>query len=320
MKPYLPHSTMPLAPASGPSYPLGMLQQRGPKVSHLTVGEALRWAEGRLEASGVAEPRLEARLLLQDALALDTARLYLRRAEALGEEDLAAYTGWVERRTRHEPLAYITGHAEFYGLDLRVDRRVLMPRPETELLVEAALAWARASALDAPLGADVGTGSGCVALALTAHAPQLHIYATDVSEAALAVARENARRLALQGRVTFLVGRLLNPLPGPVDLLVANLPYIPTTEIETLMPEVRKHEPRLALDGGPDGLELLRQLLAAAPGALRPGGALFLEVGAGQGDRVLELAQHSFPRARRRLLPDLAGIPRVLAVELSQQG
>ncbi|RPI50066.1 MAG: peptide chain release factor N(5)-glutamine methyltransferase, partial [Chloroflexi bacterium] len=222
--------------------------------------------------------------------------------------DLAA------RRAQREPLAYITGHREFFGLDLAVDGRVLVPRPETELLVERALSLARRLPEPAVI-ADVGAGSGAIAVALAVHLPAATIYALDEAPGPLAVTAENARRHGVEERVHCLQGDLLSPLPEAMHLVCANLPYVGSEEWEALAPEIREHEPRAALDGGPGGLEVIRRLLATAGPYLRPGGAILLEIGAGQGPAARALAGEHFPQARAELLPDYAGLDRLLVVQ-----
>ena len=190
----------------------------------------------------------------------------------------------------------------------------MVPRPETETLVEEALAWA--GARPAPITvADVGTGSGCIVVSLAVRLPCVRFLATDVSPAALAVAGENALRHGVAKRVRLLSGHLLQPLPGPVDLVVANLPYVPSGRLDSLQPEVRDYEPREALDGGPDGTDLLRPLLRQAEAYLQPGGAVMLEIDEEQGPAMAEAARSAFPDAGVRVLPDLAGRDRVLVVQ-----
>jgi release factor glutamine methyltransferase len=228
----------------------------------------------------------------------------------------------VSLRLARWPLAYLTGRREFYGLELRVNRAVLIPRPETELLVdvarEQAARLAELSGSSRLTIADVGTGSGAVAIALAKHLPDAIIYATDASELALRVAAFNCRRHGVSRRVHLLHGDLLEPLPGPVDLIVANLPYVATGEFPGLMPEVRDYEPRMALDGGPDGLEMVRRLLAHAPSYVNPGGSLLLEIGAGQSRAARELARRAFPTAQVDVLPDYAGHDRILVITTPQ--
>jgi release factor glutamine methyltransferase len=260
-------------------------------------------------------PRLDAELLLAHALGWPRARLLAERAHAPSPQEAASFAAMVARRAALEPVAYIVGHKEFYGLDFFVDQRVLVPRPETELLVELALAAASRLTPHAPrlLIADIGTGSGAIAVALAAHLPEATVYATDLSADALAVAARNVERHGLAGRVALLHGDLLAPLPGPVDLIVSNPPYTVLAEVE---PNVLAHEPHLALEGGPDGAAVYRRLLAAAPRYLRPGDALLLEIGAWQGELVAGLLREALPSASVTVHQDLAGRDRVVVGEL----
>lgn len=282
----------------------------------MTLAEARRHARARLAAAGIDEAALEADLLLAACLEVERAFLPAHGEMALTPAQERRFHEWVERRLRREPLAYITGRRWFYGLEFVVTPAVLIPRPETELLVELALAWLQRRRMAATL-ADVGTGSGAVAVALACHTPStVRILATDISAAALAVAQTNARRHGVADRIAWFQGDLLAPLPTPVDLILANLPYVGLAERDRLMPEVRDFEPPEALFAGEDGLSLIGRLLAQAPGRLRPGGGLFLEIGYGQGEAILTLARATFPTAHLALHPDLAGIPRVLQVEM----
>jgi release factor glutamine methyltransferase len=279
-----------------------------------TIAELLKAATAQL-AETSSTPKLDAELLLAHALAWPRARLLAERAHLPAPEQAASFAAMVARRAAQEPVAYIVGLKEFYGLDFFVDPRVLVPRPETELLVELALAAAsrltpRASRL---LIADIGTGSGAIAVALAAHLPGATVYATDLSADALAVAARNVERHALAGRVTLLRGDLLAPLPAPVDLIVSNPPYTVLAEVE---PNVLAHEPHLALEGGPDGAAVYRRLLATAPRYLRPGGALLLEIGAWQGELVAGLLRKALPSASVTVHQDLAGRDRVVVGEL----
>ncbi|UCH33985.1 MAG: peptide chain release factor N(5)-glutamine methyltransferase, partial [Armatimonadota bacterium] len=209
-------------------------------------------------------------------------------------------------------LAYDTGRAAFYRLEFAVDPRVIVPRPETEHVVEHALAAARG--FDEPLIADVGTGSGCIAVALACNLERAIVYAMDLSRDALEVAETNARRHNVQDRVRLLHGDLLDPLSDPVHVIAANPPYVATGEFPGLMPEVRDYEPRHALDGGEDGLAVIRRLIRHAPPHLLPGGAVVMEIGASQAPAVLALAEDSFSDAR--VERDLAGLDRVLVARL----
>lgn len=275
----------------------------------------MRLASRLLHLAGCDSPQLDAGLLLAHALGWERARLLAHPERRLTAAEWERFQALLSRRQAREPLAYILGHREFYGLDFIVDWRVLVPRPETELLVELALEWVRARPWEEPpIIADVGTGSGCVAVALAFHLPQALIYALDVSADALEVAAANATRHGVEAQVRLLEGNLLEPLPEPVDVIVANLPYVPDDELATLEPEVRDYEPRAALDGGPDGLGPMRRLLAQAPACLRPRGVIFLEMGEGQGTAARELARQHFPQANVDVLLDYAGCDRVLRV------
>ena len=283
-----------------------------------TVRGALRRARDRLTAADVEHAELEAEVLLRHALSpdalLNRASLYTRLVDLIDDASAGRYEALIERRLAHEPSPYITGRREFYGLDFKVTPDVLIPRPETELLVECALK-ARAAQSPEPVIVDVGTGSGAIAIAIASALPNARVIATDVSEAALAVARDNAVTNDVEGRVVLLLGDLLAPLDMPVDVIVANLPYVTTPDWEALEPELREHEPRLALDGGDDGLDLIRRLLAQTPAHLKQGGAVCLEFGIGQRDAIVALGRAAFPEARIEIYDDFSGIPRVIVVE-----
>ncbi|MCS6839729.1 MAG: peptide chain release factor N(5)-glutamine methyltransferase [Roseiflexus sp.] len=281
--------------------------------SHTTVNQALAWAVETLRDISDT-PRLDAEILLAHALGWSRARVLAGVRETISDDTLRMFRTLVQRRAAREPVAYLVGRKEFYGLEFIVDQRVLVPRPETETLVDAALEWARQrrSPHNTLLIADIGTGSGCIAIALAVHLPNALIYATDLSADALTVARQNIELHGVADRVTLLWGDLLAPLPQPVDLLVSNPPY---TVLEDIDAGVRLHEPHLALNGGSDGLVVYRRLLAAAPRALRPGGALMLEIGATQAEAVMSLARQAFPTAAVRVVHDLAGRDRVVTVE-----
>jgi release factor glutamine methyltransferase len=276
-----------------------------------TVATLLREAQARLGAASTT-PRLDAELLLAHLLGWPRAKLLAEREHPVAPPLGDAFAGFVARRAEGEPVAYLVGHKEFYGLDFAVDRRVLVPRPETELLVDLALSAART--IGATRIADIGTGSGAIAIALAAHLPEAQIDAVDISAEALEVARANVARHGLASRVRLLADDLLAPLAGLYDLIVSNPPYTILAEVE---PNVLAHEPHLALAGGPDGADLYRLLLAAAPSYLRPGGALLCEIGAWQGALVASLARAAFPAAEVRVAQDLAGHDRVVSIVTS---
>jgi release factor glutamine methyltransferase len=286
-------------------------------VEKHTVATILSQGAARLQACSDA-PRLEAELLLAHALGRSRTALHTHPEHRPSQDELSAFLGLLDRRGDGVPLPYLTGRAEFFGLDFAIDPRVLIPRPETETLVELALSLVCAhSSLTL---ADVGTGSGCIAVALAVHAPQAHVYALDLSPVALDVARANARRCQAAERITFLHSDLCAALPEPVDLIVSNPPYVAAAEWPALPREVREHEPRLALDGGSDGLNVARRLLGQAAAYLNPGGAVLVEIGASQGLAALELARARYPAADLALHPDLAGRDRVLCVRTRTEG
>ncbi len=266
-------------------------------------------------------PALDAQTLLAHITGKPREWLLAHPDYALSPEEQNALNEAISRLQKGEPLPYILGHWEFYGLDFLVTPAVLIPRPETELLVEHALDWLRARLGDTetnllpPRVLEVGTGSGCIAIALAAALPSLHITASDISADALEIARKNAARHNVAERIDFVQANLLeSPLtPAPFDLILANLPYIPTELLKTL--PVSQSEPALALDGGEDGLSLMRGLLDAAPQHLAPGGMILLEIEASQGAAALSLAYDAFSQADIKLFQDLAGRDRLLAIQ-----
>ena len=268
------------------------------------VGDALGAAIDALEAAGVESPRLDAELLLEAASGVDRARLIAEPKAGVDPAAARKFGAMVRRRIRREPVPYVLGRRWFRRLELRVDSRALIPRPERELMVEAGVEVEPARVL------DVGTGSGAVALALAAELPRAEVVATDTSPGALALARENAARLGLDGRVRFEAGTL--PKGALFDLLVANLPYVAEPEWQGLAPEIRDWEPREALLAGADGLDAIRGLLAELGASEHPlADVVALEVGVGQAVKVGEmLAEAGYPNVEVR--NDLAGIPRVL--------
>ncbi|MDR1578378.1 MAG: peptide chain release factor N(5)-glutamine methyltransferase [Deltaproteobacteria bacterium] len=241
------------------------------------VGDLLQTTTVFLGQKGLATPRLEAELLLAEILALTRMQLYVHFDRVMTEQELEAYRGLIRRRIKREPSAYILGRREFYLLNFKVTPDTLIPRPETELLVDEAIALAKP--LTEPLIWDLGCGCGAIALALAKNLPQSRVTATDLSLPALEVAKGNALVLGLSDQVEFLAGDLTHPVAGrQFNLICANLPYVPQAEIETLDPDVSQFEPRLALDGGPDGLDPFRRLLPEVSVLLKPGGYLLLEI------------------------------------------
>ena len=293
------------------------------------MSRVLRETSRLLQRAGCETPELDAELLLAHTLGWDRAQLCAHPEQVLTSLEWESFSARAARRQAREPLAYILGHREFFGLDFFVDRRVLVPRPETELLAEQVLAWHKDRVTpqpgdESPDGvarphpaltlADVGTGSGCVAISLAVHLPEISVFALDWSAEALQVAAGNVDRHGVTGRVQLLHGDLLDSLPRKVDGIVANLPYVRSDALPALAPEVRDYEPRVALDGGPDGLDAIRQLLAQAPLHVNPGGFVLLEIGWDQGPQAMALASRRFPQAHLAVLPDYAGLDRVLRI------
>ncbi len=263
---------------------------------------------------GVADAALEAEVLIRHALGIDRARFLSTLDDGLGAAVAGALRGLAERRCAREPLAYITGRREFYGMELRVSRDVLIPRQETELLVDLALE--RIASARSPRVVDAGTGSGCIALAIAANCPGADVHAVDSSQAALEVAARNRSAHGLEERVILHLGDMLPPGEGgagPFDVIVSNPPYVPSAVLARLSPEVRA-EPAGALDGGPDGLEPTRRLLGRSRDALSTGGVVLVEVFSEGAERALSLAREAFPGSRVSLHADLLGEPRVLEV------
>jgi release factor glutamine methyltransferase len=277
----------------------------------ISIAGALREARGRL-AAAADSPALDAQTLLAALLGVDRAYLLAHPEQALTAAQADAYEAWVARCTAGEPLPYVLGRWAWYDRSFEVSPAVLIPRPETELLLESALDWSAGRA--AGVAVDIGTGSGALAVTFAAHRPSWHLLAVDASPAALDVARRNAAHHDVAERVTFYEGDLLAPLPvgTQLDLLMANLPYIPTDELPNL--RVSQHEPLSALDGGADGLALIRRLLATAPPLLASDALVLLEIGAGQGEAVAGLARAALPTAQVNVLRDYAGLERIVRV------
>jgi release factor glutamine methyltransferase len=275
----------------------------------MNVGEAILGSRQRLASAGIPEARLEAELLVSEVTGRGRAWLFLHPDAELTSEQVARLEALLSRRLKREPLPYILGRAEFYGITFRVTPAALIPRPETEILVEAAIE--RARTLAARTIADVGAGSGAIAVTIAKQAPQMHVTAVDVSLDALRLTRENAAAHGVADRVRLVCSDLLDGLRSEFDGIVANLPYVRADEFPEVQPEVRDYEPRRALDGGADGLELIRRLSEQLLGHLRTGGFAALEVGAGQAAEVTKLLETVGLRAVK-VLRDYAGFERVV--------
>ncbi len=278
-----------------------------------TIESLLRWAMDDFRARGIESPRLDAEVLLSRALGTTRIQLIVDSKRPLSADELARMREMVRRRRAREPVAYILGEREFYGRTFRVDRRVLVPRPDTETLVDVALTRTRARSMSLRV-LDLCTGSGCVAITLGRERPTSSVFGGDVSPDALAVARDNALRLGAYN-VAWRHGDLFDavPLPERFDLVTANPPYIAASDFASLQADVRDHEPRLALDGGADGLSLLGRVVAGAPVRLvSPGGVLAVEVGAGQAPSVVALFEKA-GFAEIEVQRDYARIERVVS-------
>lgn len=253
-----------------------------------TIRRLLTWTEGFLREKAIDSPRLDAQILLAHVLKCKRIDLYVRSDEQPAEPVRSAFKDLIRRRVEGCPVAYLVGQREFYLLTFEVNPTVLIPRPETELLVTEALRLLKGK--EAPRVLDIGTGSGCIALAIARHHASAEITATDISGEALTVARRNANSLGLNAHLRFLQGDLFEPVRGEkFDLIASNPPYVSAEEFSQLMKEVRDFEPRLALDGGPNGLAVYRRLIEAAPAHLNSGGRLLLEIGATQENTLRDL-------------------------------
>jgi release factor glutamine methyltransferase len=286
-----------------------------------TIKDALEQAVHKLSRQERENALLDAQVLLGYVLSVDRATLYTYPERVLPPEQEQQFFRLTERRERGEPVAYLIGHKEFYGLDFIVDKRVLIPRPETELLVEAALSSIRSMG-QTPIVADIGTGCGAIAIAIAVHEPRLpYVYASDISSGALDVARLNCQRYHVEQRIRLLCGDLLAPLPEPIDILIANLPYVGTNEMDLLAADVHAYEPHLALFSGPTGLDLLCRLLKEAKQShkLASGAILLLEIGYQQREPLTELIGELWPQANIMFKKDYAGWDRMVEITLPTQ-
>ncbi len=267
---------------------------------------------GRFSLHSSPSPDTDTRLLLEQLLQRPHSYLIAHPEHPLSDQQEQQYRAWIHRAARQEPIPYITGRAPFYGMSLQVNSAVLIPRPETEQLVELALQFAQSRPTLNLV--DVGTGSGCIAIALAQHLPHAHIEAVDISADALAVARQNAQQYA-PGRIDFCYGSLLTPISRHPHLILANLPYVTDSEWTQLDDGIKWYEPALALKGGVDGLDLIRDLLHQATTRLNPGGAILLEIGWQQGQTALQVAKSYFPQASVQVIADYAGHDRIVTIK-----
>lgn len=289
-----------------------------PQVVRRNIKNVLQTASHRLTQVGCDTPYLDAEVLLAYTLDKNRTWLYVHPEACLDRNQLDTFDHLITRREQREPVAYITGHKEFFALEFLVNSHVLIPRPETELLVELIINNEQlVNSNEQLLIVDVGTGSGCIAITLAKYLRYASLLAIDVSYQALRVARQNAIRHQVLDKISFLAGDLLAPLAAPVDLIVSNPPYVNQSELTDpyTTPEVNQYEPQPALNGGREGLETIRRLLSQANKNLKPGGSLIIEIGYNQGQTVTDLARTYFPMANIEVKKDLAGLDRVLIVQ-----
>ncbi|MDD4178609.1 MAG: peptide chain release factor N(5)-glutamine methyltransferase [Candidatus Margulisbacteria bacterium] len=284
----------------------------------MKTSEALAWAENYLQEHQIEDSRLEAEILLAHSLSISRTKLL-----TLDAETPPLFQELIIRRAKHEPTAYITGTQPFFGLDFFVDRSVLIPRPETELLVENIITLFSHSSLVIShfTVADIGTGSGCIAVSLAKQLPNISVIGIDSSPAALKLAQRNAEHHGVSDRCKFILGDLFEPLKEQVDLIVSNPPYIPSAVIETLEPEVKDWEPREALDGGKDGLDYIKKIIKIAPNHLttnQPNNPLLIEIGFDQGKKVRQLVAETNRYQAIEVIKDLGGKDRILKAYLSR--
>jgi release factor glutamine methyltransferase len=279
----------------------------------VNVRQALGHTRDALRDKEIEDASLEGEILLRYALGISRARLFSQLEGQLDSEQEKALKRGLKRRLSGEPTAYITGHREFYGLDFIVDRRVLIPRPESELLVEKAIELAGKRKIKTI--ADIGTGSGAIAVSLAVNLPGVTLYAIDISAPALEVAAKNCQKHQVTDKVIILKGDMLGPLPEPVDIIIANLPYVKTSDL-TAQPTLN-FEPPLALNGGEDGTDIIRVFLNQAGEKLNLKGCLLMEIGLGQAEPVTTLLKKTFPRALIEIFRDLAGIERAVSLCLT---
>lgn len=295
---------VPQTPANGP-------------VQSWTVQAVLDWTSGHLASHDSLSPRLDAEILLARARDCSRLELYTQYDQELTTAQRAVMRDLVKRRTAYEPVAYLVGHREFFGFDFAVNADTLIPRPDTETLIAELLELARD--LPAPPSIlDIGTGSGCIAISIAAQLPSAQLTAIDISPAALAVARTNAETHAVSERIAFLCGDLFAPLDPTArfEFIACNPPYVTTSECDQLAPDIRDHEPRIALDGGSDGLDVIRPLIATAPDHLEPGGSLLCEISPEQAGAVSQLLARQPAFESPRIVEDLSGHARVVVASI----
>lgn len=284
----------------------------------MTLAEAIQKAAERLSAHNVPNARLDAELLLRHALEKDRTWILVHMQDRLDDQGQRSFEQSIERRKLREPLQYITGTQEFWGLPFRVTRDVLIPRPETEFVIEAALKMLSGTTI--PVVVDLCTGSGCIAISLAKELPKARIFATDRSDRAVHIAQENARQNGVADRIRFLEGDLFGTLEemdlrGRIDCVVTNPPYVRSGDLAALQPEVRNFEPEMALVAGPEGIEIAERIILQAPEYLKPGGSLIMEMGIGQTEALRKIVEETHMFGPIGIVKDLAGIERVITAK-----
>jgi release factor glutamine methyltransferase len=278
-----------------------------------TISKILDWTTEYLKKLNMEWPHLEAEILLAHALDLKRIGLYTNYERILRAEELSRFKQLIQRRSKHEPIAYITGNQPFMSLDFHVDRSVLIPRPETEKLVEVVIDLIKSSIVHRPssLVADIGTGSGAIAVSLTKYLPQIKVIGIDSSANAVKIAQKNAERHKVNDRCEFVVGDMLNQFDDTCkfDIVASNPPYIPTADINALQADVKDYEPREALDGGEDGLLYIKKLIQDSPKYLKDDGYLMFEFGINQADNIMELTKDKFEETK--IIKDASGVERL---------
>lgn len=284
----------------------------------MTSREALILTRQTLASVNSDEAGIESELLLCQVLGISKTKLYSEPQRVLTPTEIKELQHSINRCLLHEPIAYILEHGDFYGHDFYVNHHVFIPRPETELLVEEAINFAHNHSISQNefILADIGTGSGAIAISVALALPQAKVYAIDITTSTLHVAHINCQRHHVTHQVTLLQGNLLEPLPEPVNVIIANLPYVKNHELRVLAPETIDFEPSVALIGGEDGLNVIRQLLNQIEGKICPGGCLLLEIGYGQKEPITSLINSHFAQASIEIVPDLAGIERIARIIL----
>ncbi len=287
-----------------------------PSVFTVTLAEALKDAAAALSTAGISNARLDAEVLLSHSIRKDRVWLITHRDDVLEDKEQRDFDEAIRRRTKREPLQHLIGNQEFWGLEFKVTPDVLIPRPETEFLIEAALAIAQDRNRQVRI-IDLCTGSGCIAVSLAKELTSAHVLATDASMRALAVARENARDHGVADRIRFLEGDLFEPLEeldirAGIDIIVSNPPYVKSGDLPALQPEVRDYEPEMALISGPEGTEIAATIIKIASGYLKKNGALIMEMGLGQAEALVRMVDATGEYGKPWILKDLAGIERVM--------